>query len=464
MNLKEAAKGNPARHLYNCIKYIMNEDKTINGALVGGNVGIATPEESYKYFIDTKMEYDKLTGRQGYHFVVSFAPSEVGYEEAFQMIEEWTQQYLGDQYDYVFAVHNDHDHIHGHIVFNSVRRTDGYKYHYVKGDWEKDIQPITDKICLDHGLQPLSFKERGKGQSYADWMSRKNVGFSEKDIYRADIDYVIDKVSSYEEFKKALLQMGYTIQREGYSRKSKQEYLTLKAPGLPRGRRTDKLGPSYSLAEIKGRIITKEGPHMDRNLTDIMKRQFQPISLQANAFTKSSFLYSRSYHATGFYEIRTLPQKADWIIRKDILSLNNYIDALNFMNVAGFQSYDEVKSRADKAQHDYTALRSERYSLIHLRSGLNEDELQISNRYYQLRSFEKQEENAWSDHWEDAANEIEHIEQQYDYNIYSLTDRIEFLNEQIRLLKAQKKYTNIILDGYTPSDDERELQEPQIGL
>lgn len=463
MNLKEAAKGNPARHLYNCIKYIMNEDKTISGALIGGNVGIATPDESYKYFIDTKMEYEKLTGRQGYHFVVSFAPGEVGYEEAYQMIEEWTQQYLGDQYDYVFAVHNDHDHIHGHIVFNSVRRTDGYKYHYVKGDWEKHIQPITDKICLDHGLEPLSFIERGKGQSYADWMSRKNVGFSEKDIYRADIDYVINKVSSYEEFKTAMLRMGYTIQREGYSQKTKQEYLTLKAPGLPRGRRTDKLGPAYSLTEIKQRILTKKGPHMDQNLTDIMKRQFHPVSAQANAFTKSSFLYSRAFQATGFYEIRTLPSQPNWKVRKDILALNNYIDALTFMNDAGFQSYDDVKNRADNAQHHYTALRSERYSLMHLRSGLDEDELRIAERYFNLKAFEKQEENVWSDQWEDAANEIEQIEQQYDYNIYSLTDRIEALNEEMKNLKAEQKYADIILDGYMPSDDEKEL-EIQFGL
>lgn len=36
--------------------------------------------------------------------------------------------------------------MHCHIVFNSVGRYDGAKYRYVNGDWEKNIQPVTDEI------------------------------------------------------------------------------------------------------------------------------------------------------------------------------------------------------------------------------------------------------------------------------------------------------------------------------
>ena len=56
MNLKESKQGNPARHLQNCIRYIMNEEKTIGGALAGGNVGIESTEESFQDFLQTKMD------------------------------------------------------------------------------------------------------------------------------------------------------------------------------------------------------------------------------------------------------------------------------------------------------------------------------------------------------------------------------------------------------------------------
>lgn len=45
------------------------------------------------------------------------------------------------------ALHNDRDHMHAHITFDSVSKNDGRKFHSPKGDWEKRIQPITDRIC-----------------------------------------------------------------------------------------------------------------------------------------------------------------------------------------------------------------------------------------------------------------------------------------------------------------------------
>ena len=40
----------------------------------------------------------------------------------------------------------DTDHIHGHIVFNSVRCVEqGLKYDYRNGDWDNIIQPLVNK-------------------------------------------------------------------------------------------------------------------------------------------------------------------------------------------------------------------------------------------------------------------------------------------------------------------------------
>ena len=161
MHMKES-KGNPASHLQNAINYILDVKhggaKTDFGRWVGGNSGIEA-DEVFKNFMDTKEFYDKFDGRQGYHFAISFAKGETDAETCFEIMREFCEEFLKDNYDYVYAVHTDKGHMHGHIIFNSVARTTGLKYHYVKGDWEKYIQPITDKICVKHNLDPLSFEE-----------------------------------------------------------------------------------------------------------------------------------------------------------------------------------------------------------------------------------------------------------------------------------------------------------------
>ena len=168
LNIKETS-GNPGRHLYNSVRYIMNPEKTGDGLLVGGNAG-SEPWEVYSTMLDTKNAWGKTLGRQGYHFVISWKPGEADEQRAYAVAREFCEEYLGDSYDYVFAIHNDQGHMHGHIVFNSVNRDNGYKYRYEKGDWERHIQPVTDKVCERHGLPRLEYDpgERA-GKSYAQW-------------------------------------------------------------------------------------------------------------------------------------------------------------------------------------------------------------------------------------------------------------------------------------------------------
>ena len=191
-------QGGGAAHLKNCISYILNSDKT--EGLVGGNAG-TTPQEVYQVMMDTKQEWEKENGRQGYHFVISFPPGEATKEEAYAVINDFCEEYLGEDYDYVFSIHTDQKHMHGHIVFNSVNRMTGYKYRYVNGDWEKKIQPITDRICERYGLPPLEFdQENRKGKSYAQWEAEKKGKPNWKKIILADIDYIISISTNEAEF------------------------------------------------------------------------------------------------------------------------------------------------------------------------------------------------------------------------------------------------------------------------
>ncbi|WP_337484176.1 relaxase/mobilization nuclease domain-containing protein [Porcipelethomonas sp.] len=52
--------------------------------------------------------------------IQSFAPGEVTSEQAMMIAQLLCSRLLKDQYQYVIAIHNDHGHIHSHIIFNNV--------------------------------------------------------------------------------------------------------------------------------------------------------------------------------------------------------------------------------------------------------------------------------------------------------------------------------------------------------
>ena len=160
--------------------------------------------------MDTKQAWGKLDGRKGYHIIISWKPGECTEEKAYQIIQEFCQEYLGENYDYVFGIHTDRKHCHGHIVFNSVNRITGYKYRYERGDWEKFMQPITDKLCVKYGLPKLEYeKGNRKGVSYGEWKDQGKSSW--KNLIRADIDYAISLSESYEEFLEQMRSMHYQI-------------------------------------------------------------------------------------------------------------------------------------------------------------------------------------------------------------------------------------------------------------
>ena len=250
MHVKERKNGNPHGGMYDCIKYIIDPEKTEN-YWIGGNAGTKT-DQVYQNFMETKREFQKLDGRQCYHFVISFRPGETDPVTAYNVAQEFCEKYLGNHYQYIFAVHTDHEHLHAHIVFNSVSIVDGIKYHYADGDWKKYIQPVTDSITVKYGLSPLTYEEKRKGMDYGAWLASKTKMGS----LQEDIDYAIKHAATYQQFFR-IMERKYKI-RSGYSQKWQSEYLTFKNDKMPRGFRSYSLGKAYTVDAIKQRIAMKD--------------------------------------------------------------------------------------------------------------------------------------------------------------------------------------------------------------
>ena len=153
--LKESSRGNRAQHLKNNVRYIMNPEKTQGGLNIGGNAGV-TWQWVYDSMVENKRYWHKEDGSQAFHYVISFPPElNVSMETAHEVAQDFCDRLLGEDYLYVYAIHDDRPHLHIHVTFDSVSRTTGKKFHSPAGDWEARIQPITDEVCKKYGLPVL---------------------------------------------------------------------------------------------------------------------------------------------------------------------------------------------------------------------------------------------------------------------------------------------------------------------
>ncbi len=105
--------------------------KTDYGTFVGGNSGTDHREILNNFWIQ-KICLVKGMEDRGITLLYPLRRERQTRTLLFSVVKAFCEEYLGDAYDYVFALHTDKGHLHGHIIFNSVNRLDGYKYHYKK--------------------------------------------------------------------------------------------------------------------------------------------------------------------------------------------------------------------------------------------------------------------------------------------------------------------------------------------
>ena len=135
----------------------MNPEKTQGGRLVGAINCQA--DMAFEQMMDTKKQFGKIDKRQGYHIILSFKEDEVEPDRAFEITQKFVAEYLGDAYEAVFVVHDNTDHVHSHIVFNSVSFVDGKKYRYT----DNYVNPLEmDVWSLDPNDSKGMVREKGE--------------------------------------------------------------------------------------------------------------------------------------------------------------------------------------------------------------------------------------------------------------------------------------------------------------
>lgn len=145
----------------NVIEYVLQDQKVKEGYVA--ITGPYAPEQInwdnvYNAFLEEKKLWNKDSGRMYAHNIISFHKDEdITPAQALEIGQEFVEKFFPNHQS-VIGVHQDKDHLHIHIVTNSVSFIDGMKLHQTKRDLERQKE-FTNKLCLERGL---SLTEKGK--------------------------------------------------------------------------------------------------------------------------------------------------------------------------------------------------------------------------------------------------------------------------------------------------------------
>ena len=208
----------------NCIEYVLRQDKTselltyITGPYCHNEINY---DLVYRTFLEEKKMWNKDTGRMYAHNIISWHKDEqITPEQAFEFGKEFAENWFSG-FQTLVAVHKDKEHIHCHLVTNSVSYEDGRKLHNTKKDLER-MKQLTNQMCRERGL---TVAEKGKhfdgsqiekGEVIA-WSKDKYNLFRQqvKDSFVADCAMAVLKALenciSKEKFIEKMKQFGWNV-------------------------------------------------------------------------------------------------------------------------------------------------------------------------------------------------------------------------------------------------------------
>ena len=362
----------PVRRLDRAVKYVMNIEKTTAVSLQDALDYAANRdkteqscfESSYACtlktaFADmrqTKEQWHKSGGVQGYHLVQSFAAGEVSPELAHQIAKELADRVLGGRYEYVIGTHLNTGHIHSHIVWNSVSRIDGKKYHSNGKSYVTQIRAVSDELCRKYKLSIIDTEtSHHVAKPYAEWLAEKNGQPTWRTAIRQDVDEAIQQSLTWRQFLGAL-------ERKGYEVRMGRKYPVLRPPGKERFVRFKTLGKRYTPEAIQTRILYPQSyhPYVEN------PRTIKHGRLHSGKKPRRKLTGLRALYYRYLYELGALPRKPrrpSYAVRQDAYKLDQRIRQMEFLSKNNINTLAQLETHRKALQTEIGQLQTKRKQL-----------------------------------------------------------------------------------------------------
>lgn len=374
LNIQESDGRNPASHLKNALEYIQNPDKTEECVLVGSINCL--PDTAFEQMEETKNIFHKTGKRQGYHVIISFSPEEkVTAEQAMYVLEHFAKDVLGNDYEAVYAVHTDREHMHGHLIWNSVSMTTGKKYNSPKGNWKNHLQPITNKYCDELGLSimPAEYSRNAKNISRDKWEKEMSM----KDIILRDAKMCAYAAGNVEHFKYLMKRLGYVFKKDAW--------MEVQAPGFRYYHKLAKMDEMFSEDMLRHHVdmpwmakpyfYSSDIRGLHRAKLSPFQKKFYAKLYRLRVVEQKRFVVGGAKYAEDLKRFHQLQDEYLLIVNNDIKSV---VDLVDFIG----EQEEKIQQIEDRQKEIY------RESSSRKRSIKNEEQY----REYQIWHMEVQEE------------------------------------------------------------------------
>ena len=325
--------------LAQAIAYVVNGDKTEEQVLTatqGCSIGSACAEMQ-----DAKIRWNKTDGVQLYHIIQSFRPGEITPGLALEIAQEFVREHLPG-YQAVIGIHTDRDHIHAHIVFNSVNQLTGEKYHSNARSYYQQIRGISDRLCREHGLSVIMTGEPSKAVSYIEWLRQSKGQPTFRSMLEADLRTAIQDANDLGHFFLLMEHMGYEIRhgdRLGFRLRGQERFM------YP-GRRDPLFTEDGIRAAIQGNLAEIEAGHRP---AVIQRPKYRPYRKHPK-YTGFLALYIHYLYLLGKIGQRQYPPRMTPHLRQEVMRFEQYQVQFVFLrenNIVTQADMDAVQSRTE---------------------------------------------------------------------------------------------------------------------
>ncbi|PLS29960.1 Relaxase [Bifidobacterium margollesii] len=247
------------RTLPRAIRYIINPDKTDDGAWVSTNFTRKTAPERVADIM--LADVDAAVGGRGrngvlaYHVIQSFDPDDpVTPELVHELGREFADRITEGKYKYVIATHGDRDHLHNHIIICSTSDVDRRKMRVIpsknpRNCTLKQWREISDEITRREGLHVIrtdpDHPKYAHGGMAGLYPAARGAG--SKDQLRRRIDMAAGRARDFDGFRRELEANGVTVTVRG-------RHLTFESLDTGFRCRDSRLGQAYDMTNIMARI------------------------------------------------------------------------------------------------------------------------------------------------------------------------------------------------------------------
>jgi hypothetical protein len=279
--------------------------------------------------------------------------------------QELCKALFNDEYQYVLAVHCDHEHIHNHIIVNNVNFYTGHTFETEHNQgkihdraWSK-LRTISDELCRKHGLSIIENPHLSKGKSHWEWeLDKQNLSWKEQ--LKRTIDEVIKVSEDFEDFLAKCADFGILVDYNPDHKIDLKFMLAEQKERNPRAKftRAKTLGYFYESQQIKRRI--------------------------------ESYKYQMSHRPTARI-IRTTAEKfqqsqglTNWADRENMKAASKALNEMNASNSA----LEELESTAHRALAEFMVMSTPQMELSDRIHEL-EEQIPAIEKYHEFVAYHK---------------------------------------------------------------------------